>query len=111
MNIKSISQTSEKVDETYTAVENNEMNRLSIDKNKRGVTSTDGTSTGTMADGESENILAKLLEGQKQAKITQEKSNVEIKKQFTDMKELMTENSNKFYDYVKTNETKIAKVI
>ena len=111
MNIKSISQTSEKVDETYTAVENNKMNRLSIDKNKRGVTSTDGTSTGTMADGESENILAKLLEGQKQAKITQEKSNVEIKKQFTDMKELMTENSNKFYVYVKTNETKIAKVI
>ena len=53
MNIRSISQTSEKVDETYTAVENNEMNRLSIDKNKRGVTSTDGTSTGTMADGES----------------------------------------------------------
>ena len=111
MNIRSISQTPEKVDETYTAVENNEMNRLSIDKNKRGVTSTDGTSTGTMADGESENIPAKLLEGQKQAKITQEKSIVEIKKQFTDMKELMTENSNKFDVYVKTNETKIAKVI
>ena len=104
MNIRSISLTSEKVDETYTAVENNEMNRLSIDKNKRGVTSTDGASTSTMADGESENILAKLLEGQKQAKITQEKSNVEIKKQFTDMKELMTENSNKFDVYVKTNE-------
>ena len=90
MNIRSISQTSEKVDETYTAAENNEMNRLSIDKNKRGVTSTDGTSTGTMACGE---------------------SNIEIKKQFTDMKALMTENSNKFDVYVKTNETKIAKAI
>ena len=64
-----------------------------------------------MACGESENILAKLLEGQKQAKITQEKSNIEIKKQFTDMKALMTENSNKFDVYVKTNETKIAKAI
>ena len=111
MNIRSISQTSEKVDETYTAAENNDMNRLSIDKNKRGVTSTDGTSTGTMANGERENIQAKLLEGHKQAKITQEKSNIEIKKQFTDMKALMTENSNKFDVYVKTNETKVAKAI
>ena len=40
----------------------------------------------------------------------QEKSNAEIKKQFTDMKAFMTVNSSKFDAYIKANDTKIAEV-
>ena len=71
---------------------------------------TDSTQEGTMAEAGNEHILSKLLEGQKQAKIAQQKNNEEIKKQFADMKTIMTKNSNKFDEYVKANDSVIAGV-
>ena len=70
------------------------------------------TSKQEMAEPESRNddILSKLLEGQRQAKLTSQKNSDDIKKQFTDMKELITTNSTNFDQYVRTNDAKIAKV-
>ena len=64
----------------------------------------------TMAAPDKEDMLSKLLEGQKQAKLASQKHNEELKKQFTDMKTLITANSNKFGEYVKSNDARIAKV-
>ena len=55
-------------------------------------------------------ILERLLDGQKQAKLTSQKNNDDIKKQLTDMKSLITANTSKFEEYVKTNDAKITKV-
>ena len=55
-------------------------------------------------------ILERLLDGQKQAKLTSQKNNNDIKKQLTDMKSLITANTSKFEEYVKTNDAKITKV-
>ena len=49
-----------------------------------------------MAKGGNEDILSKLLEGQKEAKLAQKKSNNDINKQFADMKVLITTKSSKF---------------
>ena len=71
---------------------------------------TDSTKRTTMAEAGKEDILSKLLEGQKQAKVAQEKSDAEIIQQFADMKSLITTNSSKFDAYVKANDSRIAAV-
>ena len=59
-----------------------------------------------MAEPEKEDILAKLLEGQKQAKLALQKNGDEIKKQFTDMKSLTMANISKFDEYMISNDSK-----